>query len=250
MKPHLTSRRAVSALGRPRLGFTLIEMLLVVAIISLLISILLPSLKRSSNSAQATKCESNIRLLLVGYQNYAKENGRKIMGSNTGDAHDWLGDGNTQNSITSGRLWQHVKSMDTYKCPTHVYPWYLNAYSINGMLNGEQVSYDGFTSKRHWTSNMVDSKQLVFVEEDDNRGWNINSWMLGGTNSFIDLPANNHQNGDNFGFLDGHVEYFPWTDADMQKRPKHNPTPTFGFNDPGNSDWARLPPIFRSWPTP
>jgi prepilin-type N-terminal cleavage/methylation domain-containing protein/prepilin-type processing-associated H-X9-DG protein len=249
MSRHFASHCAVNVGRRKPSAFTLIEMLLVVAIISLLISILLPNLKRSSGQAKRTQCEANIRMLLIGYQEYAKTNGRKLMGANTSNPHDWLQAGNAETSITGGKLWNFVRSKDSYKCPDHVYPWYLNSYAINGMLNGEQV-WDGFTSKIHWTSNIVDAKQLVFVEEDDNRGWNMNSWMLGGTNSFIDLPANNHANADNFGFLDGHVELFAWTDADMQKRPKHNPTPTFGFNDPGNSDWARLPPIFRTWPTP
>ncbi len=116
------------------------------------------------------------------------------------------------------------------------------------MLNGEQVN-DGIASKRHWTANMRDSVQMVFMEEDDRRGWNQNSFMLGGgAGSFVDLVAANHDGGDNIGFLDGHVEYWYWQDSDLRIRPKHNPTPTFGFNDPGNLDWPKLKAVFRSWP--
>lgn len=232
---------------KPKQAFTLIEMLLVVAIISLLISMLLPALKFSRSASQQTVCQSNQRLLLAGYQQYARDNNRLLVGSNTGDAHDWMGNGNTQASITTGQLWNYTRTFDVYRCPNQVYPWYLNSYSINGRLNGEQHA-DGISSKRHWTSNMVDSKQMVFMEEDDHRGWNVNSFILGlSTNRFIDLPAANHSGGDNLGFLDGHVEYWAWLDADLRIRPKHKPTPTFYFNDPGNLDWPRLNEVFRSW---
>lgn len=224
-------------------------MLLVVAIISVLISMLLPALKYSRSASRAAVCHGNLRLLLEGYQAYARENNRRLVGSNTGAAHDWMGDGNSVTSITNGRLWDNIRAMDAYRCPDHVYPKYLNSYSMNGMLNGEQVS-DGIASKRHWTSNMKDSQQMVIMEEDDKRGWNVNSFMLGASEGkFVDMVAANHSGGDNIGFLDGHVEYWYWLDADLRIRPKHRPTPTFYFSDPGNLDWPRLKPVFRSWQT-
>jgi len=232
---------------KPKQAFTLIEMLLVVAIISLLISMLLPALKFSRSASQQTVCQSNQRLLLEGYQSYSRDNGRKLMGSNTRDTWDWLrSSSNTAASITDGVLWPYTRAMNTYVCPNQVYPSYLNSYSINGMLNGEQVN-DGITSKRHWTSNIRDSVQMVFIEEDDGRGWNFNSFMLGGAQgSYVDWVAANHFGGDNLGFLDGHVEYWEWKTPHLRKRPKPNPPAP---SDPGSVDWDRLKPVFRSWPT-
>ena len=46
---------------RARTGFTLIELLVVIAIISLLVSILLPSLRRAKDLARAAVCMSNLR---------------------------------------------------------------------------------------------------------------------------------------------------------------------------------------------
>lgn len=53
--------RSVRAQGARRNGFTLLELLIVIAIIALLIGILLPSLKRSIDLAKATACKSNLR---------------------------------------------------------------------------------------------------------------------------------------------------------------------------------------------
>ncbi|MCD4823176.1 MAG: type II secretion system GspH family protein [Phycisphaerae bacterium] len=63
---------------KPLHGFTLIELLVVIAIISLLASILLPSLRRAKEFAKRTVCLSQQRGVILAQGNYANDNKRKI----------------------------------------------------------------------------------------------------------------------------------------------------------------------------
>jgi len=58
---------------RARHGFTLIEILVVVAIIALLISILLPSLAKARDQSRRTVCLSNLHQQAVGFSAYSSD---------------------------------------------------------------------------------------------------------------------------------------------------------------------------------
>jgi len=64
-----------------RLGFTLVELLVVIGIIALLISILLPALNRARKQANQIKCGANQRTILQAMNIYATENREAIPGS-------------------------------------------------------------------------------------------------------------------------------------------------------------------------
>ncbi len=60
--------------GRRRSGFTLIELLVVISIVVLLMSLLLPALRRVRNQARGVVCQSNLRQWAVMIQQYTSEN--------------------------------------------------------------------------------------------------------------------------------------------------------------------------------
>jgi prepilin-type N-terminal cleavage/methylation domain-containing protein/prepilin-type processing-associated H-X9-DG protein len=78
-------------------GFTLIELLVVIAIISLLMSILLPSLNKAKEHAKQIQCISNLRQFGIMYEMYTQANDESLPGG-------W----------NSGRMWI-VDLMPYYK---------------------------------------------------------------------------------------------------------------------------------------
>lgn len=77
---------------RGRRAFTLVELLVVISIIALLISILLPSLRRAREQTKSTVCMSHLRSLGQGIAMYALDNNDALLPSrmpNLGDGVHW-----------------------------------------------------------------------------------------------------------------------------------------------------------------
>lgn len=100
--------------GRPRASaFTLIELLVVVSIIALLISILLPSLRRARDQAKAVSCASMIGGTLRGMVTY------------TAEWNGWIpGSPGTSGSILLGKSSPPIEDEeDIPDSPTQIFDW-------------------------------------------------------------------------------------------------------------------------------
>ena len=81
-------RRAVTSF---RSAFTVIELLVVVAIIAILASLLLPSLTRAKEITLSVKCKSNLKQMALGLQMYVQDNNGEYPAAGSGlDTDSWI----------------------------------------------------------------------------------------------------------------------------------------------------------------
>src|SRR4030042_681820 len=77
IRPNISNQRQArpdSAVKAIRHGFTLVELLVVIAIISLLMSILMPSLAKARSVACRLKCAHNLRQIYLAVNMYLNAN--------------------------------------------------------------------------------------------------------------------------------------------------------------------------------
>ncbi len=120
----------------PSRGFTLIELLVVIAIIAILAAMLLPALSRAKSKAQAVKCMSSSRQLMLAWRMYAEENrdwlpfgyavsagppdnrnyvwAKGIINPTVDTAQaNW----DPETTIKQGAIWPYCKSTEIFRCP-------------------------------------------------------------------------------------------------------------------------------------
>lgn len=109
---------------KPR-AFTLIELLIVIAIIAILSAILFPVFFEAREKARSTACLSNLKQLGLAYAQYEQDYDETVV---DGSVSSGCGAG------WAGEIYPYVKSAAVFVCPDDVTPGDVVSYAINSNL--------------------------------------------------------------------------------------------------------------------
>ncbi len=214
-------------------GFTLIELMVVIAIMMTLMSILLPSLSRAREAGKRVVCLSNLRQMTMAWHFYAGDNDEQLCSpdtfwNDTDVSKYWAADGpvvpsnnigGTKAALKGGVLWSYTeRTADLYKCRADRTDL-LRSYSISNTMGG--YARDG-TRPFHTMADITQApERAVFVDagsrlqwiagsfwpmhiDDDGVEWEITDWHN---------ITSRHGGGFNMSFADFHTEYYKWRDG-------------------------------------
>ena len=205
-------------------GFTLVELLVVISIISMLMSILLPSLSRAREAGKRVNCLSNLRQLTMAWYFYAMDNGDNLCSPSTfwndSESNYWVADGldipdnnrgNTEQAIAEGVLWRYTEeTLGLYRCKSDRSN-FLRSYSLSLHIDGNLSNISRSSSK------------IVFVDAGSSWRWIHDSYF----------PIKKQ--------CAGGGQWWPWDD------PYHRQQITARHNDGFNMSFADFHCGWRTW---
>ena len=256
MKKAQTDLKLNKQLGESRSAFTLIELMVVVALIGILASILLPALSQSRNRAHAIFCLNNTRQLLVAWDLYSGDNNGRFVYNLGGTSTSLFSPQHTLNNwvnnyLTWGLERDNIdiatvieaslgayagRQATIYRCPMDDavssvqrgagWKQRVRSYSMNAMVgDAGEITRTGInTNNPHYTqffnisSVPQPSEIFVFIEEHPDTIDDGYFLNKAYTRSWIDMPASRHNGAGSASFADGHAELHRWVN-DSTKRP-------------------------------
>jgi prepilin-type N-terminal cleavage/methylation domain-containing protein/prepilin-type processing-associated H-X9-DG protein len=228
-------------------GFTLVELLVVIAVIALLLALLIPALRSAREQGYRVVCLSNLKQLTMAWIAYADEYDGKLVygcpfgihssGRITDSLRGWAGDISLMQvgsvaGFDHGALWPWIRNVDIYRC-RRGRPGHMLTYAIVIAANGKNVKGTYMEGTNKWemseSGKRVGSTVLKLTRITD-----IVSPGAGQRAVFIDMgqtpaasedfyvhylypkwrihspPPVRHDNGTTLSMADGHAEYWKW----------------------------------------
>jgi hypothetical protein len=243
-----------------RRGFTILELLAVVATIATLAALLLPVLGKAKIKAQRTSCLSNLRQLGYAWVMY-KDEYNDFLAESYPDHNEevWVKGDMTQpdqagnaDLIRQGKLYNYNQNVGIYHCPADrgvvisntVTPT-VRSYSMNCFMGARDPSAGVFPSTARdyvpfystYSEIPRPSQMWVFLDEDE-RSINDGFFLTDPTGKiWFDWPANSahrHNFSYTLCFADSHSEFWRFSDS------RSSQVARSATEQSSNADLARL----------
>ena len=257
-------------------GFTLVELLVVAAVLGLGALMLAPAVARTRPVSKAFLCRNNLKQLTAAWRTYADDNNDVLVASSSGISGrpTWItgyidyNPANTSNwdvsrDITNSPLWAYIgRDQTRFKCPADA-----SYVTVNGVRRarlrsvsmshafglGEWLdqTYNPYQSRwRTYAKGadiMLPAKTFLFIDEHPdslNDGAFANSCTGAdqpSTARIIDFPASYHDNGAcGISFADGRAETHKWKDPRTKPLVGYGNGLPLNVASPNNPDIAWL----------
>ena len=229
-------------------AFTLVELLVVIAVVAILATLLISALGEAKSKGHSIACLSRERQLIVAWHVYADENeGRVAKNYGITRTLETIADGTYQNWVNNvldwstdpmntnkallfaGGLGPYLSQQhEVYRCPSDsvVSPqqrglgWSarVRSYSMNAMVgDAGEFTTQGFntnnpTYQQFFALTEIPQPSDIFVFIEEHPDSIRDGYFLNNAASYqwTDLPASYHSGGANIVFADGHAEYQRW----------------------------------------
>lgn len=136
-------------------GFTLVELLVVVAIIALLAAILFPVFGQARENARRSSCQSNLKQLGISFMQYAQDFDETMIFDDMPGSNNW-------SNIWMYQMQPYIKNYSILRCPSDTNknipaPNSGNtSYVINNMYNNmDQGNYGAFSTRYNGLGNVT-----------------------------------------------------------------------------------------------
>jgi prepilin-type N-terminal cleavage/methylation domain-containing protein len=213
-------------------GFTLVELLVTIAIIAILAALLLPALSHGRGAAQGAQCTSNHRQLALAWAMYCHDNNSRIpvleqwVAGNMTDPYDAY-DAELLVDQQKSALARYAANAGIYKCPGDKSSL-VRSVSMNNRMNptlpGTWLHGGGDRYAIFSRSDQIQAPSDIYLTVDE-RSDTINDGSFcvdmsntghgsgsGPSNPYwlIDYPADYHNRAGRFSFADGHAGGQKW----------------------------------------
>jgi prepilin-type N-terminal cleavage/methylation domain-containing protein len=237
-------------LGR---AFTLIELLLVIAIIAILAALLLPALATVQARGKRVACLDNLKQSALSFQMYTADNDGKLAQNYPlvqTVADSWVlgnmkvtGDSTNKTLIRQGKFFPYASQVALYRCPsdpsrTGNAPR-VRSYSMNGWMGSRYMETyprtNGFRTFVRDSELSVAGPSKLWVIIDEHEASIDDAWFLvtmDDSRPFASYPATRHEGSYGLNFADGHTEFYKLREPGAKMGDGQ-----VSANDP---DWQRL----------